>query len=40
MIKLITLTILSVAVLGLAACAHHEEAQSTQTSSASTGYKK
>jgi ABC-type glycerol-3-phosphate transport system substrate-binding protein len=40
MMKLLTLTILGVAILGLAACAHHDDAQNTQSSSASTGYKK
>ena len=40
MIKAITLTILGVAMLGLSACAHHEETTNTQASSASAGYKK
>lgn len=40
MIKMLTLTLLGVAVLGVAACAHHDEASNTQTSSASSGYKK
>jgi predicted outer membrane protein len=40
MMKLLTLTILGVAILGLAACAHHDDQTTTQASTASTGYKK
>jgi hypothetical protein len=40
MIKAITLALLGAAMMSLAACAHHEETQSTQASTASAGYKK